>query len=342
MIPDDTGIVVIGRNEGDRLERCLHSLGDCRSGVVYVDSGSTDLSIGTARRLGALVVELEPAEPFTAARARNAGLRRLLECRPAVRFVQFVDGDCEVSAGWLEEARRMLERHPKAAVVCGRRRERFPKASIYNRLCDMEWDGPAGLVASCGGDALMRVGAVLEVGGYRASMIAGEEPELCIRLRSRQWNIIRVRAEMTAHDAAIFRFSQWWRRGVRAGHAFAESAWLHGMTQRPVARRVASIAFWAGLLPALAFALAWPTRGASLWAFAAAIGLLGLRVLAGQLRRGRSLGDGAVYSIFVLIGKGAEMCGFVRFGWAVLLRRRAGIIEYKSPRLSGTVAPESP
>jgi hypothetical protein len=38
----DIGIVVIGRNEGDRLTRCLQSLQMENLPVIYVDSGSTD------------------------------------------------------------------------------------------------------------------------------------------------------------------------------------------------------------------------------------------------------------------------------------------------------------
>src|SRR3990170_3982962 len=92
------GIVAIGRNEGERLRACLRSVvGDNRV-VVYVDSGSTDGSVEMARSMGAEVVELDLATPFTAARARNEGFHRLEQLNPNVAFVQFVDGDCEVVA----------------------------------------------------------------------------------------------------------------------------------------------------------------------------------------------------------------------------------------------------
>jgi glycosyltransferase involved in cell wall biosynthesis len=126
------GVVVIGRNEGERLRRCLESV---RSGaVVYVDSGSSDGSVALARSLGVEVVGLDLSSPFTAARARNAGFERLLQFDPSAEFVQFVDGDCEVAAGWLERARKEFEARSDAAVVCGRLRERFPDATVYNRL----------------------------------------------------------------------------------------------------------------------------------------------------------------------------------------------------------------
>ena len=150
-----TGVVVIGRNEGERLRRCLESLRNAGS-IVYVDSGSTDGSAELARSVGVEVVDLDMQIPFTAARARNAGFARLRQIAPVVAFVQFVDGDCELIEGWLAAAASFLLQHPDVACVCGRLRERFPQRSVYNRLCDVEWDRDAGETAACGGIAMMR------------------------------------------------------------------------------------------------------------------------------------------------------------------------------------------
>lgn len=220
--------VVIGRNEGDRLIRCIASLQQGVRQVIYVDSGSTDDSVTAARAAGADVVLLDTDVPFTAARARNAGLARALQMTPPPDRIQFVDGDCEVDAGWITRAAAFLEDHPQAAVVCGRRRERFPEASVYHWLTDHEWDTPVGQARACGGDALMRADALQAVQGFNPAMIAGEEPELCVRLRQAGWEIWRIDAEMTLHDVAMTRFSQWWTRTRRGGHAYAEGAALHG------------------------------------------------------------------------------------------------------------------
>ena len=165
----DLGVVAIGRNEGERLRRCLLSLARVGQGVasVYVDSGSTDGSVELARSMGVEVVELDMTRPFSAARARNAGFERLEEIAPAVEYVMFLDGDCEVADGWLDRAQAELEARPKAAVVCGRRRELFPEHSVYNRLADLEWDTPIGEAIACGGDSVIRAEAFEAVGGYR-------------------------------------------------------------------------------------------------------------------------------------------------------------------------------
>src|SRR5271165_4367866 len=165
------GAVVIGRNEGQRLRRCIESLRGLENRVVYVDSGSSDDSVSIARALGCAVVVLDMSKPFTAARARNAGFERLLAVVPTLSYVFFVDGDCEVEAGWAEKARHFLDSNSGVAVVWGRRRERYPQHSVYNMLCDIEWGGVAiGETRACGGDAVMRVSVFNQIGGYRPDL----------------------------------------------------------------------------------------------------------------------------------------------------------------------------
>jgi GT2 family glycosyltransferase len=221
------GVVVIGRNEGERLKQCLGSLSEAAQ-VVYVDSGSTDGSVKWAKQAGADVVELDPTTPFTAARARNAGFRELRRITPDLQYVQFVDGDSELNRDWPTAATSHLNSNKMICAVFGRTRERFPERSIYNRMCDREWEVPIGEASACGGNVMLRVDALEASGGYREDLIAGEEPELCVRLRAAGWRIWRLNHEMVLHDAAILHFSQWWRRQMRSGYAFAQGAHLHG------------------------------------------------------------------------------------------------------------------
>ncbi len=318
MKPDATPVdaVVIGRNEGARLIACLAALQGQVRRVIYVDSGSQDGSCAAARKAGAEVVELDMAQPFTAARARNAGLARLR----GDGFVQLLDGDCTVDPGWIPAAAAFLETHPKVAVVCGRRRERHPEATVYNHLCDLEWDTPAGAAKACGGDALMRRDALAQVGGFRDDLIAGEEPELCLRLRRKGWDVWRLDAEMTLHDADIRQFSQWWKRSRRAGHAFAEGAHLHGAPpDRHWVRETRRALFWGPGLPVATLVL----MLFSPWA-----ALLLLIYPAQVLRLAIRSGDGAV-ALFTVLGKFPEAQGVLQFHLGRLLRRKSRIVEYK-------------
>ena len=325
----DVGVVAIGRNEGDRLRQCLESVVKDVAAVVYVDSGSTDDSVALAQSLGVDVVNLDFDTPFTAARARNAGLDRLLESHPDLTFVQFVDGDCEVASGWLETAREALLAESTVAVVCGRRRERFRSNSVYNRLCDIEWDTPVGEATACGGDAMMRVEAFRQVRGFHPRMIAGEEPELCFRFRREGRLILRLDAEMTLHDAAMVCFSQWWKRSVRAGHAYAEGSWLHGRSpERYWVRETRSLLCWGFVLPLLMVVLAWPSAGLSLSALLL-YPLLMLRVYRHMRQRRLVSSDAALYAFFCVLGKFPQALGAYRFYTARRSGKANPIIEYK-------------
>lgn len=323
----DTAAIVIGRNEGDRLVRCLQALRPLCGLIVYVDSASTDGSVERARSLGAEVIELDLSVPFTAARARNAGLTALARGPEVPTFIQFIDGDCELREGWMPAARQVLDASPDVVAVCGRRRERHPQASGYNLLCDLEWDTPVGLAKSFGGDVLIRTAPVLAVGGYRESLIAGEEPELSLRLRRAGWKILRIDAEMCWHDAAIHRFSQWWKRAQRAGHAYAEAAALHGgppdhFKRRECLRALAWGAAWPALV-LLAVAVFGPLAWIGLAAYPAQILRLGLR-----LSRGGSPAPW-LRATFLVIGHFAEAQGALLYGWRRLRQLPHTLIEYK-------------
>jgi GT2 family glycosyltransferase len=323
------GVVAIGRNEGVRLERCLRAVAGRVAAAVYVDSGSTDGSVDLARALGLDVVELDPSVPFTAARARNAGFARLFESHPDLAFVQFIDGDCETVEGWLARGVAFLETTPDAGVVSGRRRERDPGRSVYNRLADMEWDTPIGEVRSCHGDAMVRVQAFRQVGGFNSELICGEEPELCVRLRADGWRIYRLDQEMTRHDAAMTKLSQWWRRAVRSGWGFAEGAALLGRSpERHYVREVRSTLIWALILPLTALGLAGWTSGASLLLLLG-IPLLGLRIYRHRRFRGDPPANARAYALFCTLAKWPQLIGMLRY-WITRLRgTRARLIEYK-------------
>ena len=318
------GVVVIGRNEGERLERCLSSVPG--KVLVYVDSGSKDESVALARARGIQVVELDAASPFTAARARNAGFRRLLETQPHFDYVQFLDGDSELAAGWLERAAAFLSQHEDAAAVCGRLREKHPEHTVYNLLCDIEWDGAPGESRTCGGIAMMRVDALAAARGFRADLVAGEEPELCARLRGAGWRIWRLDAEMAAHDAAISRFGQWWRRTLRAGYAFAQGAALHGAPPERLGVRESRSAWLWGLALPLAAVTAVPWWGA--WALVI-FTAYPLQVARLALRGARSPGENWWRALFLVLGKFPEMLGQVRFTLERLAGAAPRLIEYK-------------
>lgn len=324
------GIVTIGRNEGERLQRCLRSVVGRADRVVYVDSGSTDGSVAFAQSLGVDVVELDMTVPFTMARGRNAGYRHLFQREPELELVQFIDGDCEVVEGWLEDAADALRAREEVGVVSGRRRERHRESSRYNRLIDMEWDTPVGEADAVLGDMMVKAEALRKIDGFRPTMIAGEEAEMCFRLRQAGWKVFRLNAEMTLHDAALTRFSQWWKRSVRSGHAFAENARLHGRSDsRHQVRDVWRIWFWALLLPVVVLAAAWPTGGWSLLGFGLYLVPMVRAYMYRREKHDDRRSDAALYAFFTFLGKWPNLIGVLRYYYNNLRQQPAELIEYK-------------
>lgn len=325
MNTNDVGVVIIGRNEGERLLACLASVTAVTENIVYVDSGSTDGSIAAAKSSGAAVVVLDLTQPFTAARARNEGFAALKALRPDIRFVQFVDGDCILAESWIATAFAFIEQRKEIAIVCGRRRERYPTASIYNQLFDLEWNTPVGEAVACGGDSLVRAGAFEEVGGFRPLVIAGEEPELCIRLREAGWKIWRLDVEMTQHDAAMSRLSQWWVRAVRSGYGFAEVSRLHRKSPfRIWTRAVPSAIIWGGILPALIVlgSLIHPL-------FLVLVFIYPLQVFLIAMRKGLNTPCVWTYAALIMLDKFAQLKGIIKFYWRLYRGETAQLIEYK-------------
>ena len=321
-----TGVVVIGRNEGNRLILCLKSFLPQTHQLIYVDSGSTDNSAITAKDMGAEVVALDMTVPFTAARARNCGFERMMALYPHAEYVQFVDGDCEVSPDWLPSAIHFLDTHPLVAAACGRRRERFPEKSIYNMLCDIEWDTPIGETRACGGDVLLRADAFSAVHGFRPDLIAGEEPELCLRLRLCGWKIWRLDQEMTLHDAAMTRFGQWWMRSMRGGYAYAQGAHLHGASmERHWVRETQRIWLWGLAMPIMAFGLA-ALLGTS---WIATLAIYPLQVIRLAIKNTRTTKERWWRALFLVLGKFPEALGQLKFVYNMLSGRTACLIEYK-------------
>lgn len=322
------GVVVIGRNEGERLKVCIRSLASSALRIVYVDSGSTDDSVNFVENMDFDVVPLDMSRPFSAARARNEGYDFLIKRYPEVEFIQFVDGDCEVREGWIDSAYAYLQNNTALASVCGRRRERYPNKTIYNRLCDLEWNTPVGISGATGGDFLCRRDAFDEVGGFSAAVIAGEEPEMCFRMRQKGWLIERLPEEMTWHDADMTSCSQWWKRNERSGHAYAQGFYLHGNSKEKYYRAdVVRILVWVIAIP-LVIALCAILGGAS---FLIGILIYPIKVMQIAMRERASLGLSVSlkYAVALVLGKFPQCKGIVVFVAKHLRKKNFQIIEYK-------------
>jgi GT2 family glycosyltransferase len=333
MIPNsgrNVAIVAIGRNEGERLKSCLESIIEEGRIVVYVDSGSTDGSAKCARSMGCYVVELDETRPYSAARARNEGFACVMKLDPKVPFVQFLDGDCEMEAGWLEVGVAALTLQTEVGVVRGIVHEVKPDASVYNKLCELEWQQTPGIILASGGRFMIRSSTFTEVGGFREEVIAAEDDEFCVRVRRLGWKIMMVNSDMAHHDADMKHFFEWWLRMYRAGFAYGQVAALHGKTDdRYFVDDCRRIWIWGLFLPVTLLALAPFT----MWVSAAILfGLYAVqfdKIYIRGRKRGWKRHDARLYAFFTVIAKFPMLEGLIAYHRRKWSGYRPTIIEYK-------------
>lgn len=242
------GIIIIGRNEGERFKLCLNSALKASYPIVYVDSASVDDSVQYAQDNDVSVVQLTNEQPLNAAIARNAGFKQLLIDNKEIKYVHFIDADCEIADNWIEQAVSALSENDKLSAVCGRLREKNIYESIYTRLCDMSWYIKPGEINSCGGIATVKANIFKELNGFNETLIAGEEPEFYGRVRKQGYTVQCLEFFMGTHDCAMTSFSQWWTRTVKTGFGFA-NAQKWGAWQS----RQRSILVWTLFIPLFIF-----------------------------------------------------------------------------------------
>jgi cellulose synthase/poly-beta-1,6-N-acetylglucosamine synthase-like glycosyltransferase len=295
--------------------------------IIYVDSNSTDGSRERARELGAKVLELARGRPC-AARGRNLGWRT-----SRGKFVFFLDGDTLVHPEFLEAALTEFS-DPRVAIVWGHRREIAPGASLYNRVLDLDWIYAPGPSDFCGGDAVVRRAVLEQVKGFDEELIAGEEPEMCARVREKGHTILHVDRPMTGHDLAIFEWRQYWRRAVRAGHAYAEVSTRFARSALPLWRRESRRNLvHAGLLigvPAFAVASTIALRSAAPTLVVATLLALVVGRTASRCEwKSAQRGTRVLYAIHSHLQQIPIAFGQLSFFADALLGRRRGLIEYK-------------
>jgi glycosyltransferase involved in cell wall biosynthesis len=327
----NAGCVIIGRNEAARLAAAIDSAQAAVLPTIYVDSGSIDASINIARDAGVDIVELDAARPFTAARSRNEGLDALTNRFPDLEFVMFLDGDCRLDCGFVAAAIVTMAAKPDCAIVVGHLAEEQVEPSAYTRLSAIEWSSNVGEITdfgNLGGIMLARIVDLHAVGGFDATMIAGEDSELGVRLSLNGRRVIKIDVPMATHRADIVRFGQWWRRSVRAGHALAHRYRLHGHSRLQDCKRAYwSTLAWGGALPLAAIILAPATSGLSLLLLAA-YGALMIRMIFNYRRGGASFSAACTAAAFGIVSKFANLVGLLRFHIHAV-RGKIALVEYK-------------
>lgn len=194
-------VIVIGRNEGARLDACLSSaqraLRMLSYELIYVDSRSTDDSVAIARARGARCFVLEE-EDTTAGLGRYAGTRAAHG-----EYLLFLDGDMQLQPGFVEQA-MMRMAAGGCDGVCGIREDRYMKGGTVVSVrenyfgCTQERTAP-----EFGGAIFLSAEALNRCGGWSTDTVACEEAELHARLLAAGCTIIELPVPMIIHCDAV-------------------------------------------------------------------------------------------------------------------------------------------
>lgn len=324
MINKNVGVVVIGRNEGERLILCLESVLSAKVACVYVDSQSKDNSVKEAEQRNVKTVVLDKTAPINASRARNVGFYTLIEENPTLEYIHFIDADCELANGWLEDALTVLSDEEEVAIVSGRLREKYRTESIYMRLCDMDWYSKPGEVKRCGGIFTVRCSVFEEFVGFDTSLIAGADPEFCFRLYNKGWRMLSLDVEMGTHDSAMRHFSQWWNRCVKVGFGYANGAKWGGWQKQYLSSLVWAVGIPLVIIVSMLFISVYCAVLLSVYPLQVA------RIYMKDLDIGsESIYDKYLYAQFSMLAKFPEVCGVIKYFVSRIIGRQEKIIEYK-------------
>ena len=194
-------VIVIGRNEGERLETCLTSaqraLRMLSYELIYVDSHSTDDSLAIARAHGARCF-LPGTADTTAGLGRHVGTQAAHG-----EYLLFLDGDMQLQPGFVERA--MLRVAAGGCDgVCGIRTDHYMKDGQVVSVCENYFGCTQERVApEFGGAIFLMAEALARCGGWATDTIACEEAELHARLLDAGCTIIELPVPMIIHCDAV-------------------------------------------------------------------------------------------------------------------------------------------
>ncbi|MEO8391390.1 MAG: glycosyltransferase [Chloroflexota bacterium] len=219
----EVSVVVITRNQEWNVPRLIESVLSKASpflsiDVILVDSASTDKTVGMACAYPINIISLAPDQRLTAAAGRYVGYNHT-----SGQFVLFLDGDMELSEGWLEQALEILLQDPRIAVVTGELIDR-PKLTPYDIYISSRAPretAPVVDVPHGGGAALYRRSVLKEVGTFNPYLYSDEEPDLCVRIRHKGYRVVKLTSSIALHytdpDNQISTLFARWKRRLYLG-----------------------------------------------------------------------------------------------------------------------------
>lgn len=193
-------VVIKALNEEEKIaltiESALRAISNINGEVILADSHSIDRTVEIASRYPVRIVKLSRPEDRCCGVGGQLGYQVSLGA-----YVWIVDGDMELSEGFIEDAISCLEKDPRLAGVSGRIVEKNLESLEFRaRLLRAPENLQPGFVDRLDGGGVYRRSAIESVGYFtNRNMHSYEEYELAARLRARGWLLMRIPADAVFH-----------------------------------------------------------------------------------------------------------------------------------------------
>lgn len=291
QLPDDPvplSVVVVAKNEEDRIGACLESVFAAAERVVpafevvLVDSASTDRTVEIAREYPVTVLRIPEEHTVAGGAGRFVG-----ESVVDGEMVLHVDGDMILTETWLPRAVEYLREHEDVVGVEG-----------HLNSSDRE---TVETVEMIGGVMLFDGSALRSIGGFDPFLLSNEDVDVGYRLSAAGYRLVRLPEVSADHPEGpeLYELVRRWRAGyyLGPGQAIRKSLSSPRVLSKFVARQrykllllawvaagvvsaasVGLLAVWALLSMGAAAAIASRrgVRGGFTWVAAKAVGVVDL------------------------------------------------------------------
>lgn len=193
-------VVIKALNEEEKIglaiESALRALSNIGGEVILADSHSIDRTVEIASRYPVKIVKLSHPEDRCCGVGGQLGYQISLG-----DYIWIVDGDMELSEGFVENAIFCLEKEPLLAGVGGRVVERNLESLEFRaRLLRAPKNLQPGFVDRLDGGGVYRRSAIESLGYFtNRNLHSYEEYELAARLRSKGWLLKRIPTDAVSH-----------------------------------------------------------------------------------------------------------------------------------------------
>ena len=193
--------IVIGKNEGARLDACMSSIrsamGVLAHEIIYVDSRSSDDSVERAKAHGARCYVL-------GAQKTTAGLGRYVGTQEAKgEYLLFLDGDMQLQKGFCEKAMMAMAQRSYDGCTGIRKDIYLKNGEIVGENDNYFGCRAERIVPEFGGALFIKKEALEKAGGWSPDTIACEEAELHARLKAHKLQIAELPVNMIIHTDAV-------------------------------------------------------------------------------------------------------------------------------------------